>query len=51
VTLAQLMHQVSGVPHYFGSLDLEGEPAHLDRDRLLAKIARTKKLEFRPGTR
>ena len=51
VTLAQLMHQVSGVPDYFGSLDLEGEPARLNRDQLLAQIARTKKLEFRPGTK
>lgn len=53
VTVAQLMHQVSGVPEYIGLLNRQGYSMgeETSRDLAFKAIADVEKLRFRPGAR
>jgi CubicO group peptidase (beta-lactamase class C family) len=52
VTLAQLMHQSTGIPDYIGFLGPHGWPdTTLTKQDVLAKISAVKKLRFQPGTK
>lgn len=52
VTLAQLMHQSSGIPDYIGFVEVHGWPdGTLNKQEVLAKISAAKKLRFQPGAR
>jgi len=52
VTLAQLMHQSTGIPDYIGFLGPHGWPdTTLTKQDVLAKISAAKSLRFQPGTK